>query len=140
MISLNHTINEIYPLDKIGHFKDARLTSYLSDGKLPGRKLGAVLHRGRRKLAFGANSYSKTHALQNNSLRPFLHAEISAVVKRRHYDDISKCELTVYRETAGGKPAMAKPCKQCQSILTAFGIKKVYYSIPEEPYYAILYL
>lgn len=102
--------------------------------------MGAVIHKGRNKLAFGANSFTKTHALQTNVLHQYLHAEISALVKRRHYDDIIRCDMTVYRETWDGKPAMAKPCKQCQSILTAFGIKKVYYSKAEEPYFDILIL
>ena len=130
-----------YPLDKFPHFKNARLLSYLSEGRNPGHRLGAVLHRGKRALSFGCNLFDKTHTLHINSpRRQFLHAEINALIKRRYYDDIASCEITVYRETYDGKPALAKPCKDCQKILQAFGIKKVYYSIPDEPYFAILKL
>lgn len=131
---------KVYPLDKITHFKEARLVSYLSEGDRPGRRLGAILHKGNNRLAFGCNSFSKSHTLQKNSLKPYLHAEINAILKRRHYEDIGSCQLTVYRETSDGKPAMALPCMQCQKILKAVGIKKVYYSIPIEPYYHILKL
>lgn len=129
-----------YPLDKTPHFKDARLASYLSDGERPGRRLGAVLHKSNKKLAFGCNSYVKSHTLQNQSLKPYLHAEISVLLKRRHYEDLDTCSITVYRETIGGTPALALPCSQCQRILKLFGIKKVYFSTPISPYFAILKL
>ena len=129
-----------YPLDKIPHFKDARLASYLSAAQRPGKRLGAVLHKGRRKLAFGCNSLTKSHTLQSEGLKPYLHAEISVLVKRRHYEDLDSCQVTVYRETFDGNPALALPCSQCQKILKLFGIKKVYYSTAEYPYYDILKL
>lgn len=129
-----------YPLDKIPHFKDARLTSYLSDGKRPGKRLGAVLHKANKKLAFGCNSFIKSHTLQNKSIKPYLHAEISVLLKRRHYEDLESCQITIYRETSDGSPALARPCLQCQKILRLFRIKKVYYSIPHVPFYNILKL
>jgi tRNA(Arg) A34 adenosine deaminase TadA len=129
-----------YPLDKIPHFKDARLASYLSDGKRPGKRLGAVLHKANKKLAFGCNSLTKSHTLQNQSLKPYLHAEISVLLKRRHYEDLDTCSITVYRETSDGRPALARPCLQCQKILRLFGIKKIYFSMSCAPFFSILKL
>jgi deoxycytidylate deaminase len=129
-----------YPLDKIHHFKDARLASYMSEGERPGRRLGAVLHKGNKKLAFGCNSFTKSHTIQNQGMKPFLHAEISVLLKRRHYEDLTTCSITVYRETNDGRPALAMPCSQCQKILRLFGIKKVYFSMPVAPYFNILKL
>ena len=128
-----------YPLDKTKHFKDARLVSYLSDADRPGRKMGAILHRGNKKLAFGINSFIKTHTLQGGGLKTYLHAEVSAAIKRRHYDDLTSCEITIYREV-NNMPALAMPCKQCQSILRILGIKKIWYSIPFEPYHDVMIL
>ena len=128
-------------LDKHPHFKNARLLSYNSEAPNPGKRIGAVLHKGNKALAFGINSYVKTHPIQKHiPMKTYLHAEIAALVKRRHYDDISSCEVTIYRETIDGVPALAKPCAQCQIILAAFGIKKVHYSIPESPFYASMKL
>lgn len=129
-----------FPLDKIHHFKDARLVSYLSDADRPGLKVGAVIHKGNKKLAFGCNSYSKTHTIQNENCKKYLHAEISALIKRRHYEDITSCSMTVYREVNNGTPALTIPCQYCQKILKKHGIKKVYYSKPEAPYFDVLIL
>jgi tRNA(Arg) A34 adenosine deaminase TadA len=129
------------PLDKMVHFKSARLLSYNSVAPNPGKRMGAVLHRGKKALAYGINSFNKTHPIQ--CLLPnkeYLHAEVAALLKRRHYDDIHSCEMTVYRETGDGKPAMAKPCAQCQAILAEFGIRRVYYSVPDAPYFAVMRL
>ena len=133
--------NTKYPLDCIQKFKEARLTSYLSEGKNPGRRMGAVLHHGNRSLSFGVNLFNKTHTLQMHyPLKQFLHAEINALIKRRHCDDLSSCQITVYRETYDGIPALAKPCDNCQTILKSFGIKKIYYSTPIYPYWDVLKL
>jgi tRNA(Arg) A34 adenosine deaminase TadA len=129
-----------FPLDKTGHFKDARLASYMCEGERPGRRLGAVLHKGNKKLAFGCNSLTKSHTIQNQGVKPFLHAEISVLLKRRHYEDLGNCQITVYREDSGGFPAIAMPCLQCQKILKLSGIRKVYYSVCYHPYYEILKL
>lgn len=133
--------NKQYPLDHNKQFKEARLISYLSEGKNPGRRLGAVLHHGNRSLSFGVNLFDKTHTLQMKyPLKQFLHAEINALIKRRFYSDLSSCQITVYRETHDGIPALAKPCINCQAILKSFGIKKVYYSTPNPPYWDVLKL
>lgn len=127
------------PLDDKLNFRYARLTSYLSEAPYPGKKMGAALCKGNKVLALAPNSFSKTHTLQKSGLRNFLHAEINVILKRRHFDDLSSCYVVVYRESHNS-PALAKPCLQCQSIMRDFGIKKVYYSIPCEPYYALLKL
>ena len=128
-----------YPLDSIGHFRTARILSYTADNR-PGHRLGAVLHRGNRALSFGINSLVKTHPIQYHVTgKIYLHAEIAALIGRRHYDDLSSCSITVYREVKG-LPALAKPCAQCQIILAAAGIKKVYYSVPDAPYWNIIKL
>lgn len=127
-----------YPLDNIGHFRIARLTSYLSEGyPHPSKKLGAVISKGNKILSIGCNSYTKTHTLQGKGLKPYLHAEISALIRRRHYDDLSSCSITVYRESKN-LPVMAKPCKQCMLLLREFGIKKVYYLVPQEPFFEMI--
>jgi deoxycytidylate deaminase len=134
--------SKVYPLDNILLFKQARLISYLSNGQRPGKRLGAVLFAKRNQLlAYGCNSFDKTHPIQKyNKNKQYLHAEISTLLKRRHYDNLNSCSMVVYREDGDGNPALALPCKQCQTILQEHGIKKVYYSIPTEPYYDLLRL
>lgn len=129
-----------HPLDAIGHFRTARLLSYTSDADRPGKRLGAVLHHGRRPLSYGVNSLVRTHPVQDRSPHKiYIHAEVAALIGRRHYGDLARCSVTVYREV-DGQPAMAMPCPQCQAILSTAGIRRVYYSIPEPPYYGLMRL
>ena len=47
---------------------------------------------------------------------------------RRIFKNIT---IIVYRETADGNLACAKPCSVCKEIMLNFGIKKVIYSTPD---------
>ena len=42
-----------------------------------------------------------------------------------------KVTIVVYRETADGCLACAKPCTICKNIMLNFGVKKVIYSTPD---------
>lgn len=127
-----------YPLDKFLFFKQARLVSYLSESiTSKNKRMGAVLFKGKSVLSFGCNIINKTHPLHKTAIKS-IHAELSCIIKRRHYNGIKGCSIIVYRETVDGKPALAKPCINCENIIKAFGIKKVYYSIPTAPYYEII--
>ena len=103
--------------------------------------MGAVLFKGKSQLAYGCNLFNKTHTLQAKyQNKQFLHAEINCLLKRRYYDDIGNCSMVVYREDNEGNPVMAKPCANCQAIMKEFGIRKIYYSISEAPFYTVLKL
>jgi deoxycytidylate deaminase len=78
----------------------------------------------------------KSHPRWSYGLKTTIHAECSAIIntrKRRVYGTIA----FIYRETRRGKPALARPCENCMKELKEFGIKKVIYSIGEEPYFKI---
>ncbi len=45
-------------------------------------------------------------------------------------------ELYVYRELEG-VPAMARPCNHCMAFIRKTGIKKIFYTIPHEPYWEV---
>ena len=83
-----------------------------------------------RVLSVGQNSYVKTHPLQKRHaervglpVKEFLHAEIHAITK---CSDLTKAhKISVFRYSKDGKPALAKPCKVCQSAIDAAGIKVV---------------
>lgn len=129
-----------YPLDKFLFFKHARLVSYLSESVVSkNKRMGAVLFKGKSILSFGCNIINKTHPLHKDAIMS-IHAELNCIIKRRHYNDIKGCSIIVYRETSDGKPALAKPCKNCENIIKMFEIKKIYYTIPTEPYYEIIKL
>jgi len=81
-----------------------------------------------RVISIGQNSYIKTHPLQarhankvGEEHKIFLHAEIAAISKCK---DLTKAHrLVIIRYDRHGNPAMAKPCKVCQSAIAATSIK-----------------
>lgn len=88
-------------------------------------KLGSVIVRGSKIISVGTNKI-KTHP---RSTHPFhsLHSEMAAVLLAKQ--DLTNCEIYVYRETKSGIPAMARPCIYCLPFIKEAGIKEVHYSI-----------
>lgn len=79
-------------------------------------------------LAMAHNSYIKTHPMQYRAAakvgqpqRPFLHAEIAALVKSRG----EGYSLSVARITNDGEPALAEPCAICRLAMKEAGIKRI---------------
>lgn len=91
-------------------------------------------------LSVGHSSYVKTHPLQkkfaqkvNLPKKEFLHAEMMAIIRLRPHQRHKAHTITVYRFHEDGRPALAKPCPICQSMIAAAGIKNVYYTTDENP-------
>lgn len=98
-------------------------------------QMGAVIVK-KRPLSAGYN-INKTHPVYANGTDAYtVHAEMHALIKCRA--DTKGASIYVYREDASGKPAIAKPCKYCMAHIIEAGIRRVYYTIPFEPYYKIL--
>lgn len=104
-------------------------------------KVGAVLVVG-KEIVRGHNR-NKTHpefANPEKHIRKSLHAELDCLIKARNrkFPSIVASGGTMYvmREVKG-MPAMAKPCEHCLSFLKSRGIKKVIYSTPTSPYFAV---
>lgn len=122
-------------------FKAAKSCAELSDyAGASDVKIGAVAVFRRTIIARGHNQ-NKTHPLQeryniyryntrgNHYYPSKMHAEIELISKIRYLDiNFSEVEIYVYRETKGGRKAMARPCKACTQALRDLGIKKVYYT------------
>lgn len=90
-------------------------------------------------LSVGHSSYVKTHPLQKKYAqkvglpkKEFLHAEMMAIIRLRPHQLRKVHAITVYRFHEDGRPALAKPCPICQSMIEAAGIKHVYYTTDED--------
>lgn len=90
-------------------------------------------------LASATNDYRKTHPIQKKfselvglENKPFLHAEISALIRCR---DIKKAHsIFVSRFDKNGKPRLAKPCPICDAFIKSCGIKEIRYTENEDDY------
>ncbi len=96
-------------------------------------KVGACLVVG--KSIFKGYNKDKTHtewANPNKHIRHSVHAEIAALmeVDFEAMDGV----MYVYREVHG-YPAMARPCEHCLPFLTKAGVKTIFYSTPEFPFW-----
>lgn len=98
-----------------------------------------IYDRRGRILSIGKNSYIKTHTLMLKhgrkvgiTNRPFLHAEIAAIIKCRNLEKAYK--ISVYRYGANGNPMLARPCPICWSAIYAlkntYSLKLVEWTIP----------
>ena len=76
-------------------------------------------------LSIGVNSYIKTNPLH-------VHAEVAAIAKLRPDQYKKAYAIYVYRFDNHGRPACAKPCKVCQALIREIGIKRVYYTMPDD--------
>lgn len=103
------------------------------------QKVGASLVVG--KTIFRGHNRKKTHtkfANPNKHVRTSLHAELDCLIKATN--DLFPTVLSVhgdmyiFRETADGKPALARPCEHCMKFLKKAGVDSVTYSIAEPPY------
>jgi len=62
-----------------------------------------------------------------------IHVEIRAVLSAN--TSVEGGTVYVYRETAKGIPALSRPCNQCYRFMQKHGIRKVYYTTGEYPYW-----
>jgi deoxycytidylate deaminase len=114
-----------------GYFRLARNTSRYSEC---GVRVGAVIAK-KSPISVGFN-VNRTHPRYNNpdmSLGVSIHAEMAALISAGM--KVDGCDIYVYRELDSGIPGLAKPCGMCYNELKKHGIKKIYYSIGEFPYW-----
>lgn len=89
-------------------------------------KLGAVIIQGNRIRGVGFNK-KRTHPKSTTRFQN-LHAELAAVLNSRS-DDLSGCDIYVYREKKDGCLGMSRPCPHCYNLLTSLNINKIYYTV-----------
>lgn len=97
-------------------------------------KVCAAVVRKNRIVDVGFNS-KKTHTMQKgfNEMKPYLHAEIEAMLRaHRKLENLDGCFLVVVRTKKNGRGGTnvggcSKPCDSCQRGMKNFGIKKAYY-------------
>lgn len=116
----------------IGYFKLARGVSLLSDHRV---KVGAVLSKKVPLIACSNKTVSHPKYANGLDYRATLHAEIRCLLHTQHTDRNGSV-IYVYRETKNQEPALAKPCAFCMEALKEAGIKKVYFTISEYPFYS----
>lgn len=98
-----------------------------------------IVSRSGAILSVGVNSYVKTNPLQakwaakvNLPLKQHVHAEVAAIAKLRPDQYKRAYAIYVYRFDSHGRPACAKPCKVCQALIREIGIRRVYYTMPDD--------
>jgi deoxycytidylate deaminase len=73
--------------------------------------------------------YYNKYRIQDESLLPKLHAEISCLNGIRHLDvNFSKVKLYIYRIRKDQPFGMARPCPSCMAAIKDLGIREIYYT------------
>ena len=118
-------------------FFSAYMTSLFSTN--PRYQLGAVISKGSRIIASGANIYKTHPIIRRYHPHILLHAEINALLRAKT-QSTSGSIIYVYRETKNHVPAIAMPCKICTKFLAGAKIKRAIFTIGLPPYYQELSL
>lgn len=117
------------------YFKAAKAVSELSD--YYHHKLGCVIVKNHHIISSGYNSSTKCDPIQARldtnkygcECPGKVHAELSALLPFiKNKENISGSSIFVYRQHKNGTLAKAKPCSNCETVIRAMGIKKVYYT------------
>lgn len=109
-----------------------------SNGKI---HIGSAIVKGNYVISKGKNK-TKTHTKQlHNNIKysfiapaPRIHAEIDALIASR-FNDLSGCEIFVYRKLSDGSLANCRPCSACMGAMKDAGIKHLYYTTEEGYFY-----
>lgn len=103
------------------------LSSPGAGGKRSRFRLGAVLVHKKQILTAKYNSM-KTHPLMGFFYDyPHLHAE-AACIFNLGLDNCADADLYVMRIDRKNRPALARPCINCQKLIKHVGIKRIFYS------------
>lgn len=121
---------------QMSYFKSADAMSEQSNH--PRAKLGCVVVNKHRIVSSGCNSITKCSPIQRNmdikrfggEHRGVVHAETDCLLPliKQGYD-LSGAEVYVHRRHKNGSLACARPCSGCMSLLTACGVKRVFYTV-----------
>lgn len=114
------------------HLRYAKLQAAKSECKI---KVGAVLCKKSTPIAMGCNR-EKSHPIWVRGKSMSIHAEVSALMQVCN-TPLRGATVYVYRQHKDGKPALARPCSNCQEILKMHGVKTMVYSVATEPYYMV---
>lgn len=112
--------------------KLAKKMSAQSESKF---RVGAVIAKGSRILGAGSNDMHKTHPKSMSSTK-CIHAEHAALINSGPSDLIDAVAY-VSRITRDGATAIAKPCSSCRKLLFNAGIRKVFYSVSDFPFWEV---
>jgi deoxycytidylate deaminase len=100
--------------------------TYKSTHRMP---VAAILARGSIPLAYGINT-NKSHPRQKlvNNINRCGHAELLTIVGL-NLEVTSGSTVYVSRRLKSGVSGLSKPCKACEELLRAAGVRRVVYSI-----------
>lgn len=83
-----------------------------------------------RIISIGTNSYIKTSVTSHRfgARDGFIHSELAAIVNAPRSVDLSKTAVYNVRISLTGEVKLSMPCPSCQKVLTAFNIRRCYFT------------
>lgn len=103
-------------------------------------RVGAVLVN-KRPVVVGFNKH-KSHTKYANPevhVKLSVHAEIDCIIEAKD-KNIKGWSVYVYREDCNGNIANSRPCIDCLTELKSRGIRKIYYTTKQSPYWKMEYI
>jgi deoxycytidylate deaminase len=113
-------------------FSTAFAAALLSDAPRCGLRMGASLYAGSRLLSLGANRWCTHPASDNKYFNRSFHAENVALVRRKHYDIISRLTMYIGRMREDGTIGCSRPCNNCLELMRLAGVRRVWFYDEQE--------
>lgn len=87
-------------------------------------------------ISIGVNSYVKSNPIsfKFGSWNGLVHSELNAIVNAARSIDFSKVTLYNVRVKLDGSLAISAPCLSCQKVLSAFNIRRCYFTTEQESF------
>lgn len=94
-------------------------------------QLGAVLFHQNKIISKAFNNPHKSHPYilsHKEEWRRGIHAEMSAIFKVQHKNNLQGTTMMIFRQCKNGDLANARPCELCLQLIKSFGIKTIVYT------------
>lgn len=97
-------------------------------------QMGCIIFNKKKILSVGYNQVRSSTKIHPKYLafKESVHAEVDAIIKARK--ELKGASLLVVRVNKKHQLRNAKPCNKCMEYIKEIGIKRIYYSISEEPF------
>lgn len=110
----------LYTKSKYSVIRKAYLTS--RESKASSFKHGAVIHDGKRIIAFSSNYIFKTHPKGSGRFRT-VHAEVGAITKALNQrTNLRGLWILILRTNGNGDIRLSKPCPDCMDLINSVGL------------------
>jgi deoxycytidylate deaminase len=104
-------------------------------------RIGVVVSKSSSILAKGFNKmrHCSVGSIRYAEWRDSIHAERDAL-RKIDKENLSGASIFIYRELRNGDVGLAFPCESCYRMIKEMALSRIYFSVPDYPFYNVVKL